>query len=50
VGPGLEIFLSIGCEKAKYLSQEYARPYIAVHHLEAHSLLARMSVESLDPP
>ncbi|CAM9137282.1 unnamed protein product [Ectocarpus sp. 13 AM-2016] len=43
VGPGLEICLRVGAEKAKALAAEYAKPFVAIHHLEAHALLARKS-------
>eukprot|EP00903_Cladosiphon_okamuranus_P009231 g8812.t1 len=41
VGPGLEICLRVGAEKAKALAAQHGKPFVAVHHLEAHSLLAR---------
>ena len=39
VGPGLEICLRIGCEEAKRLAAEHQKPFVAVHHLEAHVLM-----------
>ncbi|CAM9762306.1 unnamed protein product [Heterosigma akashiwo] len=36
-GPGLEICLRVGCEAAKALALEHGKPFVAVHHLEAHS-------------
>ncbi|KAG5176158.1 glycoprotease family-domain-containing protein [Tribonema minus] len=53
VGPGLEICLRVGCEKAKALALEHAKPFVAVHHLEAHVMLARAGLgaeEGLAPP
>jgi len=42
VGPGLEICLRVGCEKACQLATEYSKPFVGVHHLEAHILMARI--------
>jgi N6-L-threonylcarbamoyladenine synthase len=42
VGPGLEICLRVGCETAKGLAELYKKPFVAVHHLEAHCLMARL--------
>ena len=42
VGPGLELCLRVGCEKAKSLALEYDKPFVGVHHLEAHILMARL--------
>jgi N6-L-threonylcarbamoyladenine synthase len=42
VGPGLEICLRIGCNKAVELAQRYNKPFVGVHHLEAHILMARL--------
>ena len=41
VGPGLEICLRVGCEGAKELALAHDKPFVAVHHLEAHVLMAR---------
>lgn len=46
--PGLEICLRVGCESAKALAAEHAKPFVAVHHLEAHVLMARLACET--PP
>jgi len=43
VGPGLEICLRVGCEGAKALAIEHDKPFVGVHHLEAHVLMARLS-------
>ncbi len=51
VGPGLEICLRVGCESAKALALEHAKPFVAVHHLEAHVLMARLAAaEPVDFP
>lgn len=42
VGPGLEICLRVGCETAKGLAEKHKKPFVAVHHLEAHCLMARL--------
>eukprot|EP00540_Astrosyne_radiata_P004131 CAMPEP_0116843756 /NCGR_PEP_ID=MMETSP0418-20121206/12270_1 /TAXON_ID=1158023 /ORGANISM="Astrosyne radiata, Strain 13vi08-1A" /LENGTH=506 /DNA_ID=CAMNT_0004474555 /DNA_START=121 /DNA_END=1641 /DNA_ORIENTATION=+ len=42
VGPGLEICLRVGCNKAREWATQYSKPFVAVHHLEAHVLMARM--------
>lgn len=42
VGPGLEICLRVGCEGAKALALAHDKPFVGVHHLEAHVLMARL--------
>ena len=42
VGPGLEICLRVGCEGAKALALAHGKPFVGVHHLEAHVLMARL--------
>ena len=42
-GPGLEICLRVGCRKAQQLAIEYEKPFVTVHHLEAHCFMARMA-------
>ena len=42
VGPGLEICLRVGCHKARDLAIQYNKPFVGVHHLEAHILMARL--------
>ncbi|KAL7460841.1 hypothetical protein ACHAXS_001281 [Conticribra weissflogii] len=47
VGPGLEICLRVGCNRAKDLAMKYSKPFVGVHHLEAHILMSRIpSVEN----
>lgn len=41
VGPGLEICLRVGSIFARKVAAEYKKPFVAVHHLEAHCLIAR---------
>jgi hypothetical protein len=41
VGPGLEICLRVGATAARVLATEHKKPFVEVHHLEAHCLLAR---------
>lgn len=45
VGPGLEICLRVGATKARELAQEHNKPFVGVHHLEAHILMARLPLE-----
>ena len=42
-GPGLEICLRVGCRKAQAIAMEYDKPFVTVHHLEAHCLIARLA-------
>jgi hypothetical protein len=42
IGPGLEICLRVGTEKAKELALKYSKPFVGIHHLEAHILMARL--------
>jgi N6-L-threonylcarbamoyladenine synthase len=42
VGPGLEICLRVGCTKAVELAVQYNKPFVGIHHLEAHILMARL--------
>ena len=50
VGPGLEICLRVGTEAAKALALEHEKPFVAVHHLEAHVLMARLACQPEPPP
>ena len=36
VGPGLEICLRVGCNRGRELAARYNKPFVGVHHLEAH--------------
>ena len=42
-GPGLEICLRVGMRRAQALAREHGKPLVAVHHLEAHCLVARLA-------
>lgn len=46
VGPGLEICLRVGCDAAVAEAQRHQKPFVRVHHLEAHCLLARQAALS----
>ena len=46
VGPGLEICLRVGCNRARDLAMQYNKPFVGVHHLEAHILMARLPIAS----
>jgi N6-L-threonylcarbamoyladenine synthase len=50
VGPGLEICLRIGCNKAAELANLHGKPFVGIHHLEAHILMARLFVPSTFQP
>jgi len=43
VGPGLEICLRVGCNAAREMAIKNRKPFVAVHHLEAHILMSRLS-------
>eukprot|EP00581_Thalassiosira_minuscula_P017726 CAMPEP_0183720976 /NCGR_PEP_ID=MMETSP0737-20130205/13437_1 /TAXON_ID=385413 /ORGANISM="Thalassiosira miniscula, Strain CCMP1093" /LENGTH=522 /DNA_ID=CAMNT_0025950935 /DNA_START=296 /DNA_END=1864 /DNA_ORIENTATION=+ len=45
VGPGLEICLRVGCNKGRELAMKHNKPFVGVHHLEAHILMARIPSE-----
>ena len=42
VGPGLEICLRVGNTKGRELAIANNKPFVGVHHLEAHILMARI--------
>lgn len=50
VGPGLEICLRVGCKRAQELAIEANKPFVGIHHLEAHILMARLEEPSLQFP
>lgn len=43
--PGLVLSLRVGVRYAKYLSRTYQKPFIPIHHMEAHALTARINNE-----
>lgn len=40
--PGLPLSLTVGNNFGKYLSKIGNKPYIPIHHMEAHALTVRM--------
>ncbi|KAF7278063.1 hypothetical protein GWI33_008832 [Rhynchophorus ferrugineus] len=50
VKPGLPLSLIIGAKYGKYLCKKYHKPFIPVHHMEAHALTARMFDKSIEFP
>lgn len=50
VGPGLEICLRVGCNRARELAMENNKPFVGIHHLEAHILMARLEEPELQFP
>lgn len=47
VGPGLEICLRVGCNRARELAIQTNKPFVGIHHLEAHILMARLEDHDL---
>ncbi|KAK5646034.1 hypothetical protein RI129_004498 [Pyrocoelia pectoralis] len=50
VKPGLPLSLTIGTKYGKHLCQLYNKPFIPIHHMEAHALTARMHDNTLKFP
>ncbi|KAL1512508.1 hypothetical protein ABEB36_002090 [Hypothenemus hampei] len=50
VKPGLPLSLMIGTKYGKYLCKKYSKPFIPIHHMEAHALTARMIDKSIEFP
>lgn len=50
VGPGLAICLRVGCNRARELAIDNNKPFVGVHHLEAHILMARLEEPGLQFP
>lgn len=46
-GPGLEICLRVGCERAKELARRYGKPFVAVHHVSNFCLWLLLSLTFL---
>lgn len=40
---GLKLSLTVGLRYARYLSRQYSKPIIPIHHMQAHALTARMN-------
>jgi len=49
VGPGLEICLRVGANKAREMAEELKLPFVRVHHLEAHCLVSRLGFQADGP-
>ena len=49
IGPGLSLCLRVGVEAAERLAKKYQLPFIPVHHMEAHALVARLPIPEADP-
>jgi N6-L-threonylcarbamoyladenine synthase len=50
VGPGLEICLRVGAQRACQIAKRYNKPFVGIHHLEAHIMMARMENKDLEWP
>ncbi|KAK4879553.1 hypothetical protein RN001_007699 [Aquatica leii] len=50
VKPGLPLSLTIGMKYGKYLCKTYNKPFIPIHHMEAHALTARMHDPNIQFP
>jgi N6-L-threonylcarbamoyladenine synthase len=50
VGPGLAICLRVGTNRARELALEFQKPFVGIHHLEAHILMARLERSDLEFP
>lgn len=42
--------LLIGIKYGKYLCRKYRKPFIPIHHMEAHALTARMHDKAVEYP
>nr|XP_043624522.1 probable tRNA N6-adenosine threonylcarbamoyltransferase, mitochondrial [Erigeron canadensis] len=50
IGPGLSLCLRVGVQKARKIAATYQLPYVGVHHMEAHTLIARLCDKDLEFP
>ncbi|GLT39548.1 hypothetical protein SLA2020_137320 [Shorea laevis] len=50
IGPGLSICLRVGVQKARKVAGRFNLPIISVHHMEAHTLVARLMEKNLQFP
>ncbi|KAH8386632.1 hypothetical protein KR093_001612, partial [Drosophila rubida] len=48
--PGLPLSLVVGLRYARHLARRYRKPLLAVHHMEAHALQARMEYSNENLP
>ncbi|KAK9051543.1 hypothetical protein SSX86_028170 [Deinandra increscens subsp. villosa] len=50
IGPGLSLCLRVGVQKARKVAATYQLPIVNVHHMEAHTLVARLCDRDLQFP
>ncbi|KAJ4848726.1 glutamated carboxypeptidase [Turnera subulata] len=50
IGPGLSLCLRVGVQKAHKLAGSFNLPIVGVHHMEAHTLVARLTERELQFP
>ncbi|KAH9627453.1 hypothetical protein KSS87_006144 [Heliosperma pusillum] len=50
IGPGLSLCLRVGVRKAREIASNFQLPIVGVHHMEAHTLVARLSDQDLQFP
>nr|XP_018899819.1 PREDICTED: probable tRNA N6-adenosine threonylcarbamoyltransferase, mitochondrial [Bemisia tabaci] len=50
VKPGLAVSLQVGLDHGKRLSKQGQKPFIPIHHMEAHALTARMIQKDVELP
>ncbi|KAK3914171.1 putative tRNA N6-adenosine threonylcarbamoyltransferase, mitochondrial [Frankliniella fusca] len=50
VKPGLSLSLEVGTKYGVFLSKRYQKPFIPIHHMEAHALTARLIDERVKFP
>ncbi|KAL5697286.1 N(6)-L-threonylcarbamoyladenine synthase [Ranunculus cassubicifolius] len=50
IGPGLSLCLRVGVRKARQIAGRFMLPMVGVHHMEAHTLVARLIDRELQFP
>lgn len=50
IGPGLSLCLRVGIRKARNIAGRFMLPIVGIHHMEAHTLVARLVVKELQFP
>lgn len=50
IGPGLSLCLRVGVRKAREIAGHFQLPIVGVHHMEAHTLVARLTDKELQFP
>ncbi|XP_021756288.1 probable tRNA N6-adenosine threonylcarbamoyltransferase, mitochondrial [Chenopodium quinoa] len=50
IGPGLSLCLRVGVCKGREIARSFQLPIIGVHHMEAHTLVARLTDRNLQFP